>query len=72
MIEQAKKFIADESGLSTDWIVLTVSVFCLGCLAVATASDGTFGLADRVSTSTSQSPIGTAPNNSEQQEFLDN
>lgn len=43
------KFARDEAGVvSVDWIVMCGSVLCIGCLAVGTASDGTFGLADSI------------------------
>lgn len=45
-------FLNDEDGVvSVDWIVLAASVICLGCLAVGTASDGTFGLAESIASS---------------------
>ncbi|MEM6375742.1 MAG: hypothetical protein AAF689_18610 [Pseudomonadota bacterium] len=54
-------FFEDESGaISVDWIVLTVGVVCLGCLAVLTAQDGTFGLADSIRNVTSETGITPA------------
>lgn len=47
-----RHFMTDDTGVvSVDWIVLAFSVICLGCLTIATAADGTFGLADSVKTS---------------------
>ncbi|MEM8775034.1 MAG: hypothetical protein AAGF53_08365 [Pseudomonadota bacterium] len=72
MIEQIKIFLKEERGaISADWVVLTVSIVCLSCLAIATASDATFGLAERVSTSTADSPIGTSSDVIEYQHLED-
>ena len=52
MLDDLRNFLSDESAVvSVDWIVLGVSVICLGCLTVGTARDGTFGLADSIKTS---------------------
>lgn len=52
MLDQLRTFLTDDTGVvSVDWIVLGVSVICLGCLTVGTARDGTFGLADSIKTS---------------------
>ncbi|MEM6481429.1 MAG: hypothetical protein AAF922_14305 [Pseudomonadota bacterium] len=61
MQEGIASFIKDESGaISADWIVLTFGVICLGCLAVVTASDGTFGLADSIRNATAGTEVGGA------------
>ncbi|MEM6578605.1 MAG: hypothetical protein AAF678_08940 [Pseudomonadota bacterium] len=58
MREGLFSFYKDESGaVSVDWVVLSVSVICLGCLAVMTASDGTFGLADSISKATAETEV---------------
>lgn len=58
MREGITSFVKDESGaVSVDWIVLTFGVICLGCLAVMTASDGTFGLADSISNATAGTEV---------------
>ena len=52
MLDDLRNFLSDESAVvSVDWIVLGVSVICLGCLTVGTARDGPFGLADSIKTS---------------------
>ncbi|MGK7652937.1 MULTISPECIES: hypothetical protein [unclassified Roseovarius] len=52
MLDHLRNFLTGDSGVvSVDWIVLAVSVICLGCLTVGTARDGTFGLADSIKTS---------------------
>lgn len=64
MREGIFSFVRDESGaVSTDWIVLTFGVICLGCLAVITASDGTFGLADSISKTTAETELGPGTGN---------
>lgn len=60
MQEGLKTFIRDESGaISADWIVLCFGVICLGCLAVMTASDGMFGLADNIRQSTADTDVSS-------------
>lgn len=60
MNEGIVSFAKDESGaISADWIVLTFGVICLGCLAVVTASDGTFGLADSIRNATAGTDVGS-------------
>ncbi len=51
MLNHLRNFLNDDTGVvSVDWIVLGFSLICLGCLAVGTARDGTFGLADSIKT----------------------
>lgn len=51
MPSHLRYFLIDDAGVvSVDWIVLAFSVICLGCLSIATARDGTFGLADSIKT----------------------
>lgn len=60
MKERKTSFIRDESGaISVDWVVLCAAVACLGCLAVLTASDATFGLADSIRSATSDAAVST-------------
>ncbi|MEM9844618.1 MAG: hypothetical protein AAF965_07440 [Pseudomonadota bacterium] len=60
MREGVVSFLNDETGaVSVDWIVLSFGVICLGCLAVMTASDGTFGLAESIGRATAETEVST-------------
>ncbi len=50
-----RRFLTDEDGVvSVDWIVMAFGVICLASLAVGTAADGTFGLADSIANSVNE------------------
>lgn len=58
MRNRLRRFARSEEGaVSVDWVVMCASIVCFGCLAVATASDGTFGLADSISDAVSTQEV---------------